>query len=343
MMKAAYYEKNGSLEVIKYSEDFEKPSIDENEVLVRVKATSVNMIDTVMREGYPGLGIQFPHVPGGDIAGEIVEVGNSITKFKVGDRIVSFPIILSENKDPKFEDNPQLNMGWKFFGMHLPGGYAEYIAVPESSLFALPDSISYEVAATIPTAGLPAIHAIDSVANLQPGDSFMVWGGSGGVGTFAIQIAKQRGATVITTTSSEEKAEKLREIGADYVYLRDDENIVEKIRENFPKGLDAVLDYVGPTTFDKSFSLLRNNGRVMFCGMITGREVNLNIQQTYFRHLNINGLFLGSPQNMTDLIELIAKGEITPVIDNTYDISEAAEAQRQFESGKHFGKIILTF
>jgi len=342
-VKAAYYEKNGGLEVLNYSQEFEKPSIKDDEVLVRVKATSVNMIDTVMRNGYPGLNINFPHIPGGDIAGEIVEIGDSVSSFNNGDRIVSFPIVLSDKKDPKYIDNPQLNFGWKFFGMHLPGGYAEYVAIPESSLFMLPDNVSYEQAATLPTAGLTAMHAIDSIANLKAGDTFFVWGGSGGVGTFAIQLAKQRGAIVITTTSTNKKAEKLKEMGADFVYMRDDEQIVEKIKKEFPAGLDAVLDYVGPTTFDKSFSLLRNDGRIMFCGMITGREVTLNIQQTYFRHLNINGLFLGSPNNMKDLLDLLEKGEISPIIDSIYDIADSDKAQKHFESGNYTGKIVIKF
>ena len=342
-MKAAYYESNGNLEVIKFSEDFPKPEINNNEVLVKVKASSINMIDTVMRNGYPGLQISFPHIPGGDISGEVVEVGSKVKDFKEGDRIVSFPIVLSDKQNPKFEDNPQLNFGWKFFGMHLPGGYAEYVAIPETALYKLPDNVSYEKASTLPTAGLTAIHAIDTVANLKKGDTFLVWGGSGGVGTFAIQLAKERGATVITTTSTEEKAQKLKEIGADYVYMRDDENIVEKIKENFPGGLDVVLDYVGPTTFDKSFSLLRNDGQILFCGMITGREVNLNIQQMYFRHLNVRGLFLGNPKNMLDLIKLLADGKIDPYVDSVYDISNAKEAQKHFESGNYIGKIVLSF
>jgi NADPH:quinone reductase-like Zn-dependent oxidoreductase len=342
-MKAAYYESNGDLDVIRYSEDFPKPDIKDNEVLVKVKATSINMIDTVMREGYPTLQISFPHIPGGDISGEVVEVGSGVSNFKSGDRIVSFPIILSDKENPKFAENPQLNFGWKFFGMQIPGGYAEYVAIPESSLYKIPDNVSYEKASTLPTAGLTAIHAIDTIANLQKGDTFLVWGGSGGLGSFAVQLAKQRGAIVLTTTSTEEKAEKLRQMGADYVYMRDDEQIVEKIKANFPGGLDAVLDYVGPTTFDKSFSLLRNDGRIMFCGMITGREVSVNIQQMYFRHLNINGLFLGNPKNMQDLIDLLAEGKIDPIIDTTYDISQAKEAQKHFESGDYIGKIVLTF
>jgi NADPH:quinone reductase-like Zn-dependent oxidoreductase len=342
-MKAAYYESNGGLEVIKVKNDFEKPNIKENEVLLKVNSTSVNMIDTVMRNGYPGASLQFPHIPGGDMAGEVAEVGSSVSKFSVGDRVVSFPIVLADNIDPKYKEDPQLQFGWKFFGMHMNGGYAEYVAVPESSLFKLPDNVSYQEAATLPTAGLTAIHAIDSVADLKSGDVFMVWGGSGGVGTFAIQIAKQRGATVITTTSTEEKAKRLKELGADYVYMRDDEEIVEKIKANFPQGLDAVLDYVGPTTFDKSFALLRNNGRIMFCGMITGREVNLNIQQTYFRHLNINGLFLGSPNNMSDLLNLISSGDVKPQIDSEFDIEDASSAQEKFESGNYIGKIVMNF
>lgn len=342
-MKAAYYEAIGGLEVIKFKVDFEKPKIKEDEVLLKVKSTSINMIDTVMRNGYPGTKLEFPHIPGGDMAGEVAEVGSAVSKFSNGDRVVSFPIILADKIDPKYKEDPQLQFGWKFFGMHIGGGYAEYVAVPEKSLFKLPDNVSYQEAATLPTAGLTAMHAIDSVANLQSGDVFMVWGGSGGVGTFAIQLAKQRGATVITTTSTEEKTEKLKELGADYVYMRDDEEIVEKIKTNFPQGLDAVLDYVGPTTFDKSFALLRNNGRIMFCGMITGREVNLNIQQTYFRHLNINGLFLGSPNNMADLLELLGKGEIEPQIDSEFDISNAKQAQEKFESGNYIGKIVMNF
>ena len=111
-MKAAYYEKNGDLDVIKVSDNLDKPTINDNEVLVRVKATSINMIDAVMRKGYPGLAISFPHIPGGDIAGEVVEVGSSVTNYKLGDRVVSFPIVLSDNRNPKFDENPQLNFGW---------------------------------------------------------------------------------------------------------------------------------------------------------------------------------------------------------------------------------------
>lgn len=339
-MKAVSFQKHGGTDVLNYTEDFAKPEINSDEALIKIKSTSVNSIDSVMRNGYQGLNIPLPHIPGGDIAGEIVEISNN-SEFNIGDRVVCYPVIYPNNLDPKYKGMEFLNEGWQFFGMHRHGSYAEYISAPIETLVKIPENVSYDEAASLPIAGLTAYHALIGVGNLQKGDTLLIWGGSGGLSSIAIQIAKSIGATVITSTRDESKKQKLIDLGADYVFNTNQENVVEEIRKEFPNGIDIVLDYVGPTTFDKSFSLVRKNGKILFCGMITGREIILNIQQTYFRHINIHGLYLGSKQEFIELLNMVDRAEVKPIIENKFQLSEAKQAQDLFESGNYIGKIII--
>lgn len=341
-MKAIYFEQHGTPEVLLYTDSFPTPKINDDEVLVRIKATSVNPLDTVIRRGYPGLAMPMPHIPGGDIAGEISEIGSSVKNFAVGDRVIAYPVIYPEKRDPIYAGSEFLNNGWKFFGMHTKGSYAEFIAVPYECLIKLPENISYEQAAALPIAGLTAYHAAIGVGGLRPDDTFMLWGGSGGLGTIAIQLAKLVGAEVITTTSDMKKAEKLKALGADHVFNHKDNDVLEQIKEKFPSGLDVILDYVGPDTFDKSFALLRKNGKMLFCGMLSGREVTLNIQQFYFRHLNFHGLYLGSKSEFIKLLKLVEDGKIKPVIDTVMPLAKARKAHELYHSGNFTGKIVLS-
>lgn len=341
-MKAVILESNGNADALKYVKDFPDPKAGPGQAVVRLKATSLNRIDIVMRNGYPGLQMNFPHILGGDIAGEIVETGEGVADLKAGDRVVSYPIILPKQHNPKFGRNPQLNMGWRYYGMHMNGSYSEYVLCDVSTLVKLPLAVSYEEAACLPVAGLTAYHAVKSVADLKEGDIFMLWGGSGGFGTIAVQLAKNMGATVITTCSSEEKRQVLEKLGADHIFDHNNDDVEAKVKELFPGGVDAVMDYVGPVTFEKSHRMLRNDGTLLLCGMLTGREVTLNIQQTYFRHLNIRGLFLGSPHDFKNLIQLVSMSDIKPHIHEKFDLSEAAEAHKLMESGRYSGKIVLT-
>ncbi len=203
------------------------------------------------------------------------------------------------------------------------------------------DSISFEEACTLPIAGLTAYHAVYTIANLNSDDIFFIWGGSSGLGSFAIQLAKNIGAKVITTIGNEAKRDTVLSFGADYIFNHYEDDIVSEVRKLFPSGVDVVLDFVGTVTFEKSLALLRKNGKMLICGMLTGREVNFNIQQFYLKHLNISGLYLGSLQELHNLVDLLNEGAIRPHIDRIFDLRNADEAHRYMESGQHIGKIIL--
>ena len=340
-MKAVIINEHGNSEVLNYVEDFPKPVIKANEVLIKVGATSLNRIDTVVRKGYPGLKIPMPHILGGDIAGTIVQTGKNVEGFLKGDRVVVYPVALPEYRDAGYGEMEHLNEGWHFFGMQRNGAYCEYIAVPAENIFKLSDNISFETAASLPIAGLTAYHAVNSVMDLKPGDFFFIWGGGGGLASYAIQMAKLKGATVIATVGKESKKEAVLGFGADYVFNHYNDDVPALVREIAPMGVNLLIDYVGPATFDRSFSMLRKNGHLVFCGILTGTETKLSIHQTYFRHLNLRGIYLGSKPEFASFLKLVGEEKVKSNIFKTFDLKDAAKAHQLLESGEFTGKIVL--
>lgn len=340
-MKAVYINSNGDADVLQYTEEFSIPTIKPDEVLVRIEATSLNRVDLHIRKGYPGLNLIFPHILGADIAGTVWEIGTNVQNFKKGDKVVSYPIVLPDSYNPKYSGFEHLNDGWKYFGMHLPGSYCEFVAVPAKNLVKVDSQVDFETLATLSVAGLTAYHAVKTVANLKEGDVLFIWGGSSGLGNFAIQLAKHLGAKVISTVGSERKKEIVASFGSDYVFNHNTDDVVYEVKKLIPLGVDFCLDFVGSATFEKSLSILRKNGTLLVCGMITSPLVSLNLQQFYIRHLNLKGLYLGSPYEFAELVSLVSQGKIKPHIDKIFDLKDAKDAHRYMENGKHIGKIVL--
>lgn len=340
-MKAVFISSNGGPEVLKYVENFPEPKILPNEVLIKLEATTLNNVDIVLRRGYPGLNLKFPHILGGDIAGKIAEKGENVVRFQIGDKVVAYPILLPSKKDIKYDGLEHLNDNWRFFGMQVDGSYAEFAAVPEENLIKIDETLPIEYYATIPVAGLTAYTAIVDLGKIQQEDVFFMWGGSSAVGNYAIQLAKYLGATVIATVGSDSKIEMVHSFGADYVFNHNKDNVVERVLKINPKGVDAVLDFVGTETFNHSINLLRKNGKLIVCGMLTGREVNLNIQMFYLKHLQMFGYYLGTLKSFRNLVDFVKQGIIKPHIDQVFELKKADEAHRYMESRRHIGKIIL--
>ena len=340
-MKAIIIPKHGGVEVLTYDTDYPTPSPEKGEVLIKVSATGLNRVDTLVRMGYPGIEIPLPHIPGGDIAGTVAEVGSGVEDMKIGSRVMVYPLLSCGECILCLEEKRNLCLNWKYMGMHIKGGYAEYAVAPAENIVTLPDSVSFEDAAACSIAGLTAYHGIKTVGELQNGQTFFIWGGSGGLGTLAIQIAKHLGATVYTTGSSDEKIEIMKKLGADYAFNRLTQDVPAEIRKTAPAGLDLIMDYVGPETFTTSWELLKKGGTMLLCGILTGRETNLNIQFTYLRHLSIKGLNLGTMDELKELLDLVADGTLKPYIGERFPLEEAAEAQKMMEENRHIGKIIL--
>jgi len=334
-MKAILLHEHGGPERLVYG-DTEAPALAKGEALVRVQATSVNRADTVIRRGYPGLKVPLPHILGGDIAGVVEQVSPGVTGWAPGDRVVCYPMALEDG----YDGDDFWGVGWQYFGMHRKGAYADFVNVPASSLVRLPDRVPFEAAACLPVAALTAEHALN-VGQLAVGRTLFFWGGSGGMGTLLIQLARRRGVRVITTASSPEKMRLLESLGADHVFNHRDDDVVARVREAAPAGVDAVLDYVGPATYERSFGLLKKGGTILWCGMITGRETTVNIQALYLKHASIRGLYLGTIRELQAVVAAVADGTVRPHIQATMPLADAARAHALMESGSYSGKIVL--
>ncbi|OGC95986.1 MAG: hypothetical protein A2W25_09590 [candidate division Zixibacteria bacterium RBG_16_53_22] len=338
-MKAVILPQHGGREALRFVSDFPTPSPGKGEILVRVKATGINYVDIVNRQGYPGIALPLPHILGGDIAGEVAALGEGVDGPKVGTRVVVYPLIGCGQCPQCLDGKPNICLNWKFIGLHLHGGYAEYALAPAANV--LPISIPFEEAVTVPVAGLTAYHGLVNVGELKLGQIFFIWGGAGGLGTMAIQIAKHLGATVIATAGSEKKLESMKKLGADHVLNRFKDDIAGEVKKIAPFGVDLLLNYVGPQTFQTSFDMLKKGGTMLLCGIITGRETNFSIHQTYLRHLSIKGVYLGTKDEMQALLRLVEQGIIRPYAGVTLPLAEAAEGHRLVESGESIGKIAL--
>jgi len=342
-MKAIILNENGAAEKLIYTTDFPVPEIKPEETLVNIKATSINRADLVIRNGYPGLSLNFPHILGGDITGIVEKTGSSVNDFKPGDRVISWPIVACGKCEWCKKGRGGLCFNWQYFGMHRKGSYAEYAAVPSSSLIKLPDNVSFEDAACLPVAGLTAYHALGSVGELKKDETFFIWGGASGLGMIAVQIAKNIGAKVIATAGTKEKINKLEELGVDYIFNhRTDDKISEKVLEITGKlGIDVVLDFIGPVTHPQSFQMVKKGGKILWCGIMTGREATISIHQTYLRHLSLLGLYLGEKEELVKLVDLVSQGKVKPYIGETLELKDAAKGHVLIAEGKITGKLVL--
>jgi NADPH:quinone reductase-like Zn-dependent oxidoreductase len=339
-MRAVAFGQHGGPEVLTVRE-LPTPTPGPGEALLRVRATGLNQVDRVIRLGYPGLALPMPHVLGGDVVGTVEALGPGAEGVPVGTRVVVYPIISCHACPLCLGGEPNLCLKWQYFGMHRFGGYAEYVVAPTSVLVPLPDAVEDAAAVSLPVAALTAFHALTTVAGLRAGQTLLLWGGTGALGTVAVQIAKQLGARVITTGSSEERLDLARRMGADVVLDRLHDDVAARVRELAPHGVDVVLDYVGPTTFPTSFELVRKGGQILLCGIITGRESPLSLHLTYLRHVSIKGLYLGTLEELRTLVDWVAAGRLTPFLGARLGLEEARRGHELLDAGKTLGKVAL--
>lgn len=333
-MKA--YELQGKgLEQIKEVER-KKPEIKSNEVLIKIKAASLNYRDYMIAKGVYRVDLNYPIIPLSDGAGEVVEVGDSVTSFRVKDRVAGtfFPYWDAGCVTP--------NRNMKALGGDLNGVLAEYVALPETGLVHLPDSISYEEAATLPCAGLTAWNALFGKGNIKPGQTILVLG-TGGVSTFALQFAKAAGANVIATSSSDDKLKKIKQVGADevinYKETSDWEKEVYKLTNN--QGVDHVIEVGGAGTFSKSLRAVRMGGTISMIGVLTGASAPVDTVLILAKSINVHGIYVGNRSQFIDMIRGIENNRIRPVIDHIFDFSETKKAYEALEAAGHVGKIVI--
>ncbi|MYL70627.1 zinc-binding dehydrogenase [Halobacillus litoralis] len=342
-MKAVQVTGYGDVDQLKLV-DIPTPEPKENEVLVQVKACAINNTEIWMREGAYGQGgksgwrpegVQFPRTPGSDITGKVVQVGDQVDETMMGKDVVLFPFTSS---GPDGQEHISEDMS--FIGSEYDGGYAEYVVWPAELCFDMPLE-DYTDSCVFSVSGMTAWHMVEQVQP-KPGETVMVTGANGGVGSLNIQIAsKVFGADVIALVGDLSMEERMRELGATHVLSYKSENLADEILEANGGPIDTVLDVVGDALFSTALTVLKKGGKFCTSGSSGGQKTELDFRTLYLKHITMYGSVLGTREEFQRMLKAIAEQKIQPVIDRTFPLEEAKEAQQYFkESGKK-GKIVL--
>ncbi|MDG5473486.1 zinc-binding dehydrogenase [Jeotgalibacillus sp. ET6] len=324
--------------------DIPVPEPKSNEVLVKIKACAINNTEIWMREGAYGAGsksgwkpegVEFPRTPGSDITGVVVKVGDQVDPLMVDKDVVLFPFTSSGEAGLE-----HISDDMSFIGSEYDGGYAEYVAWPAELCYEMPLS-SYTDSAVFSVSGLTAWHMVNQI-HLQPGETVMVTGSNGGVGSLNVQIAaKVFGAKVIAIVGDMAAEEKLKELGAAHVLSYKSAHLSKEILEVNGGPIDAVLDVVGDALFSISLEVLKKGGKFCISGSAGGQKTSLDFRTVYLKHITMYGSVLGTRVEFKEMLDAISAGKIKPVIDRTFSLEEAKEAQVYFKNKGKLGKILL--
>jgi alcohol dehydrogenase len=323
-MQAAVIRRHGGPEAVELDE-LARPSPGPGEALVRVGACGLNHLDIFVRRGMPGLPIPLPHVSGGDIAGWVEEVGDDVPGELSGAAVLLDPAV-----------------GDGAIGETLPGGLAEYVLAPAENLIPLPDPERLVAFAALPIAYGTAYRMIVARARVASGETVVILGASGGVGVACVQFAKRIGARVLACTSSDDKAGRLRALGADETINTLEEDFSAAVwKLTGRRGADVVVDYSGKETWPGSIRCATHGGRIVTCGATTGFDATTDLRYVWRRELNILGSDGWTRGELLDVVELVADGHVDPVVHAVYPLSRVREAIAQLEERRAFGKVLV--
>jgi NADPH:quinone reductase-like Zn-dependent oxidoreductase len=339
-MKAVRFHAHGGPEVLRY-EDAPDPQPRSGDAIVRVRACALNHLDLWNRRGIERVTFQFPHISGADVAGEVVSTADN--SMAPGRRVIVQPGVSCGRCDACLAGRDNECPRYDVLGSQSDGGYAELVRVPLQNLVAIPDTIGFPEAAAFPLTFLTAWHMLVTRAKIRPGEDVLVIGAGSGVGQAAIQIAWLHGARVFATAGSDAKLAKAREIGAYDVINHHTHDIAEETRRLTNKrGVDIVIEHVGVATWERSLKCLARAGRVVTCGATTGYDAKINLRFLFARQYTIMGSYMGTKAELLRAAQFFFAGQLRPVVDSTFPLEQAADAQRRLEAREQFGKIVLT-
>ena len=333
-MKALVLGEHGDLESLHVVDDYPEPTPTQGHVVIRVRASSYNYHDIFTVRGMPGIKVPLPVIIGLDMAGEVSAVGEGVGDWKIGDRVLVNPVNKSKG----------------LMGEMLDGGMAEYCLVAADQLIAIPDGVSFEDAASLPVAYGTAHRMIMTHKTVKRGDKVLILGASGGVGTGAVVLCKMLGAEVIACVGSDEKMAAMTEAGAAHVINYNEVQFSRWANEQFGKpqrrtyegGVDVVINFTGGDTWAPSLKCIKRGGKLLVCGATAGYDPKEDLRYVWTFELQIIGSNSFYDEDLSALMNMVASGEIKPVIDCVVPLDGAIEALRGIEDRTVIGKIIVT-
>ncbi|MGH8764385.1 MAG: zinc-binding dehydrogenase [Burkholderiales bacterium] len=341
-MKVSWFHRHGGPEVL-VCEETRMPAPGPGEAVVRVRATGVNHVDLDVRAGTARIPLSFPHLLGREFAGEVAALGAPAGALKEGDRAWVACRVPCAACEFCLSGRDNLCERGGYFGMDLPGGYAEYVKVPVSTLHRLPPQVSFEDAAASQIAFGTAWHVLINRGGLRAGHSVLIQAAGSGIGSAAIQVARLAGATILATASSDLKLQRAGALGAHHlINYRAEANFVPRVLElTGGKGVDVVMEHVGGEVFTRSLECLRTDGTMVTVGAHAGEVVPLDIIPFFRRQLRLVGSKNATLPELRTVMDLVAEGKLKPVIHAALPLAEAAEAHRLVGSREIFGKVLL--
>ena len=324
-MRAAVITRHGGPEVVRVME-VPRPVAGPGQIRVRVDCCALNALDLFVRRGTPGIHVDLPHISGGDVVGHVDQLGQGVAPSWRGRQVLLDPLV----------DGGAL-------GESAPGGLAEHVVVPAGNAIVLPGGESRpERYAALPIAYGTARRMLFTRARLVGGETLVVLGAAGGVGVACVQLGHRAGARVIACSSSSAKLERLRELGADELVDTGSEDFSHRVWELTGRaGADVVVDYLGKETWPGSVRCTRRGGRLVSCGATTGFAATLDLRYLWTRELDIRGSDGWDRQDLTALVEMVADGELDPVIHSVHELADIARAMAELEERRAFGKVVV--
>jgi NADPH:quinone reductase-like Zn-dependent oxidoreductase len=326
-VKAIRIHEDGGPEVLRY-EDVPDPEPGPAEVLVSLRAASLNHLDVWVRKGLPS--VPKPRILGADGAGVVAALGAGVDGFSLGDRVVINPGIPHAGRIT-------------VIGEHTDGTCCELKAVPAAQLYPLDDALTFEQGAAFPLTFETAHRMLVTKASVRPEDWVLIWGIGGGVALAAFEICKALGTRTIVTSSSEEKLERARSLGADATVNHADGDVVETVKAATDgRGADVVIETVGEATWERSLAAAATEGRIVVCGATSGHSPPARLYRLWWKQLVVYGSTMGMPSDFEGAYDLVRSGRAQVHIDSMFPLADAARAHERLESGRQFGKVVLT-
>jgi len=341
-LKAILFDQHGGPEVLRYGE-FATPQPGPGEVQIRLRAAALNRLDLWVRQGWRGLKLEYPHIPGADGAGEIAALGEGVTDVELGTRVVINSNISCAECEYCRAGKENMCRQWQLLGETMRGTYAEFVIVPHTNVLPLPESIDDRTAAAAGLVFHTAWHSLIDRGGLQPGESVLVVGASGGVNTASIQIAKYQGAKVYVVGSNAQKLALAESLGADVCIDRSKTEDWSKAvyQATGRQGVDVVVDNVGAGSMPFSLRAVRVGGRILTVGNTAGPKFEIDNRLIFAKHVSILGSTMGTQRDFAQVMQLIFSGKLKPALDRQFPLAEAASAQMRLATGKQMGKITL--
>jgi len=339
-MKASLFRQFGDENVLKF-EEVPVPDVRPGHVLIKVLAAGVNRLEHYIRKGTVLTDLPLPHILGSDASGEIADIGEDVTGFEIGERVIPMPGYPLEDSDHDFTPMPAAP-SYAIAGIFSWGTYAQYLSVPAKWVVKDKTSLDPTEIATLPMVLITAVRAVKNVGEVKKGDRVLVHAGAAGTGSMNIQVAHALGARVATTVQGEEKARFARDLKAELVIDVEKDDFVDRVKEwTNGDGADVVFDNLGGDILQKSLNAVRKQGIVVAMGFVAGVQTSFNVRDFFFTHKQIRGTLMGDLDDLKWGLEQVAAGKIKPLIDRTLPLAEAHIAHRLLATNATTGNLVL--